>query len=184
MLTSFHTVATVCLAWLSVFVQTAAPSLQPWVGTQPDFLPALMVHTALRTSVWNVVLLGLLGGFMLDSVSGNPVGVSCLPLGLVGWLLHGRRDFILREQTFAQFILGFGAGAAVPFLTGVLLLSLGRQPLVGWNSVVPWTVLALSSGLATPLMFRLFRQVERWFAFRKPEPGTFRPDREIRRGRQ
>lgn len=183
MLSVLQMICTLTLAWLAIFVQAAGPGVQWWLGAQPDLLPALMVHAALRTSLVNVCLLALWGGLLLDTVSANPPGISSLPLFAVGLGLHLRRDLILRDQPFAQFMMGLMAGAAVPALTVVLLLSLGRQPVLGWSSLLPWSGLALSSGIATPLFFRLFRVLEGWFAHRRPGSVPFRPDREIRRGR-
>jgi len=179
----FQILATLALAWLAVFLEAALPGTRAWLGAQPDVLPALMVHAALRTPLPNVFLLALWGGLALDIVSANPLGVSCMPLLTVGLLLHLRRDLLLREQPFAQFMLGLLAGAAVPAMTAVLLLTLGRQPLLGWGTLVPWAWLALSSGLLTPLLFRLFVRAEGWFTYRRRGPLAFRPDREIRRGR-
>ena len=51
---------------------------------------------------------------LFDSLSANPLGVSVLPLFLVGFLIYRQRELILRDQPFAQFVLGLGASAAVP----------------------------------------------------------------------
>ncbi len=40
-----------------------------------------------------------------------------------------QRELILRELSFAQLVLGTIASAAVPVLTLLLLLTVGRQPL-------------------------------------------------------
>ncbi|NGO38301.1 hypothetical protein G4L39_02675 [Limisphaera ngatamarikiensis] len=183
MVSQVQILGTLGLAWLSVFLAAALPWPKPWVGTQPDLLPALMVYAALRTSLLNVFLLALWGGLMLDTVSANPPGTSCLPLMCAGLILHFRRELLLRDEPFAQFMLGLLAGALVPGLTILLLLTLGREPLLGWGTLVPWAVLAVSSAVCTPLLFRLFAGAERWLGHRPAGPTAFRPDREIRRGR-
>lgn len=183
MLTTFQVVATLLLAWLAVFLQAAFDGLRPWLGVQPDMLPALMVHAALATNLTNVILLATFGGLAVDTLSANPPGVSCFPLLVVGVLLHFRRELVLRDQPFAQAVLGAWAGAAIPALTVVLLLSFGREPLLGWGSLWQWAVLSAWSAAVTPVIFRLFGHIQRWFASAPAGPGPFRPDREIRRGR-
>lgn len=183
MLSSFQVVATLLVAWLALFLQAALDGLRPWLGVQPDVVPALMVHAALQTNLVNVVLLATFGGLTIDTLSANPPGVSCLPLLAVGLLLHFRRELVLRDQLFAQAVLGAWAGAAVPALTVVLLLSLEREPLLGWGSLWQWLVLSAWSAAVTPVIFRLFGRMQSWFAPSPVGPGAFRPDREIRRGR-
>lgn len=182
-LRSLQIVATLVLAWLAVFLQAAWDGFRPILGVQPDLLPALMVHTALRTHLVNVFLLAALGGLAMDSLSANPVGVTCLPLLALGLVLHMRKELVLRDQPFAQAVLGALAGAAVPTLTVGLLLSLGHEPLVGWGSLGQGAVLAVWGAAVTPLVFRLFGALEHWFGPAPTGPGSFRPDREIRRGR-
>ena len=45
-----------------------------------------------------------LGGLWFDSLSANPLGVSVLPLFLVGLAIHLNRELILRDQAFAQVV--------------------------------------------------------------------------------
>ena len=66
----------------------------------------------------------MLGGLWFDSLSANPLGVSVLPLFVVGLAIHVKRELIVRDQTFAQVVLGAAAPAlAVPLLTLLLLLT-------------------------------------------------------------
>ena len=131
---------------LTVFAQAALPGFRPWFGAQVDLLPALMIYTALTSNMVMVVGIALVGGLALDSLSANPLGVSLLPLFAVGLIIHSRRDLILRDQVFAQFVLGGLASAVVPAATLLLLLSAGEKPLLGWGAILDRGEAALALG--------------------------------------
>jgi hypothetical protein len=93
------------------------------------------------------------------------------------------RDLILRDQSFAQVVLGFGAGIACPVLTLLLLLTTGRPPRLGWGTLWQLLVLSLGSALATPAFFLLFEWLHKSLSHAPMVESSFRADREIRRGR-
>jgi rod shape-determining protein MreD len=170
-------------AFLAVFGEAMFPILRHWLGAQVDLLPVLMVYAALNTNLATVSLLAVLGGLWFDALSANPLGTSILPLYAVGSLICLLRDQILRELSFAQLVLGTVASAVVPALSILLLLTAGKQPLLGWGSLWQWIVMTAGGAAATPLVFALFDWCNRAFGYQpRTEPG-FRPDREIRRGR-
>jgi rod shape-determining protein MreD len=170
-------------AWLAVFWQAASPVPARWLQTRVDLLPALMVYAALKLGWPAMALLALVGGLGLDALSANPPGTSALPLLVVGAGIHARRELILRDQPFAQFVLGCVASALTPLLAVVLLLTLGRTPLLGWASLWQWCVMTLAGGVAAPVLFWLFDWCERVFVGRRTGETSFQPNREIRRGR-
>ena len=170
-------------AFLCVFLQAVEGGVRYWLGTQVNLLPALVVYASLRGNLATVTLVALSGGLWFDSLSANPLGVSLLPLFVVGLLIHLKRDLILRDQFIAQFVLGLLASAAVPALTLLLLLSVGQHPLLGWGSLWQWTILTLGGALLTPLGFRCFDLCTRALSYRPFLVTSFRPDREIRRSR-
>lgn len=170
-------------AFLAVFGEAMFPVLRHWLGAQVDLLPVLMVYAALNTDLVTVSLLAVLGGLWFDALSANPLGTSILPLYAVGSLICLRRDLILRELSFAQLVLGTVASAVVPALSILLLLTAGKQPLLGWGSLWQWIVMTAGGAAATPWVFALFDWCNRALGYQpRTEPG-FRPDREIRRGR-
>jgi rod shape-determining protein MreD len=170
-------------AFLAVFSEAMFPLPRHWLGAQVDLLPVLMVYAALNTDLVTVTLLAVLGGLWFDALSANPPGISILPLYAVGFLICARRDLILRELSFAQLVLGAVASAVVPALTLLLLLTAGKQPLLGWSSLWQWLVMTAGGAAATPLVFALFDWCNGALGYQpRTEPG-FRADREIRRGR-
>ena len=171
------------IALLAVFAEAALPGLRPWFGAQVDLLPALMIYTALSSNLATVTVLAVAGSLAFDSLSANALGASLLPLFIVGLVIHSRRDLILRDQVFAQFVLGGMASALVPAGTLLLMLSAGQKPLLGWASLWQFTVASVGGAVATPLLFRLFDWLNRFLGYQLATESSFRSDREIRRGR-
>jgi len=179
----FNTIAILVAAYLAVFFQGTFNELRYWVGVQIDLLPGIMVFTSLGSGIVTLTLLAVCGGLWADSLSANPLGISMLPLFLVGLLIHRSREFILRDQPFAQFVLGTAATAGASLLTLLMVINTNAQPLVGWFSLWQWIVLSLVGGSVTPLWFRLFDWISETLNYRPLGGSSFRPDREIKRGR-
>ena len=179
----FRTILILAAAFLAVFGQAMFPALRHWLGAQVDLLPVLMVYAALNADLATVSLLAVLGGLWFDALSANPFGASILPLFAVGFVIYLRRDLILRELSFAQLVLGTLASAVVPGLSILLLLTAGKQPLLGWGSFWQWLVMTAGGAAATPLVFALFDWSNRALGYQPRTETSFRSDREIRRGR-
>jgi hypothetical protein len=178
-----NTLFILATAFLAVFCEAAFNGVRHLIGAQIDLLPALMVYAALCTNITTVTLLAVLGGLWFDSLSANPLGLSVLPLFVVGLVIHVKRDLILRDQTFAQLVLGLAASAAVPGLTLLLLLTTSHTPLFGWGTVWQLIVMSVGGAIATPVCFELFGWLERTLVHQRAQQSSFRSDREIRRGR-
>ncbi len=177
----FRVISVLCVAFVGVFLQARCEFIRHLLGAQLDVLPPLVVYTSLTGGLGLVALVAVWGGSCLDALSANPLGISILPLFIVGLMLHKKRNLILHSQFTARFVLGAIAGAVVPGLTVLLLLSVGHKPLLGWGSV--WQLLVMSAGAAvlTPAVFKLFELVDRAFAYQALGQTSFRHDREIRR---
>ena len=171
------------IAYLAVFLEAAFGGFRHLLGVQLDLLPPLMVCASLSGGIITISLLAFLGGLLFDSISANPLGVSILPLFLVGIAIFASRELILRNQRFAQTILGLAASAAVPVLTLVLLMTTGRKPVLGWGTLWQLAVMSLGGAALTPLCFWLFSILQRALIHRRAPETSFRADREIRRGR-
>ena len=178
-----HTALVLGAAYLAVFWEAAFGGVRYLLGAQIDLLPPLMVYAGLCTGLTTVTLLALCGGLWFDSLSANPLGVTVFPLFVIGLALHVKRELILRDQTYAQFVLGLAASAAAPVLTLLLLLTMTRTPLLGWGTLWQLVVLSLGGAIATPICFELFGWLQRTLVHQGDMESSFRPDREIRRGR-
>jgi len=180
----FNTILVLAAAFLAVFGEAVVPAPRHLLGAQIDLLPALMIYAALNTNVVGVSILAVCGGLWFDALSANPLGVTILPLFAVGFPICLQREFILRELPFAQFVLGAIASAAVPAMTVLLLLNGGSEPLLGWGSLWQWLVMTAGGAAATPIIFALFNWCNHALGYQPRTETSFRPDREIRRGRK
>ena len=178
-----NTILVLLAAFVTVFWQAAFNGVRHWLGAQIDFLPALMVYAALTTGLTSISLLAVLGGLWFDSLSANPLGVTVLPLFIIGLAIYANRDLILSDQFYAQLALGLGASAALPTIILILLLTTGHAPLFGWGTLWQFFVISLGGAIATPVVFALFSWLNRAFGYHPAAELSFRPDREIRRGR-
>ena len=180
----FQPILILACAFLAVFGEATLAAPRHWLGAQVDLLPALMVYAALNAGLPTIALLAVLGGVWFDTLSANPLGISILPLAVIGWPVYLRRDLILRDLPFAQFVLGAAASAAAPALTMLLLLSGGQELLLGWGSLWQWLVMTVLGAFATPFIFSLMAACNRALGYQaRIEPG-FRLDREIQRNRR
>jgi cell shape-determining protein MreD len=172
------------LAFLAVFMEASFGGFRRVLSVQVDVLPGLMIYAALSSGMITVSLLATLGGLWFDSLSANRLGVSIVPLFLIGVVVQQFRHLILRDQTYAQLVLGFTASGFAPLLTLVILFSCGAEPMVGWGFVWQWFVMTLLGGLLVPLYFRLFDKVYATLGYERIVESSFRQDREIARGRK
>jgi hypothetical protein len=61
--------------------------------------------------------------------------------------------------------------------------NLDVKPLLGWFSIWQWLVMAVGGALATPVWFWIFDRLLFALSYRPVNETSFRPDREIKRGR-
>jgi len=170
-------------AFLAVFWEAAFQWVRHLLGVQIDLLPALMVYAALQGRLATVCLLACCGGLWFDCLSANPLGISILPLFAAGFAIHVWRDLILRDQAFAQMVLGLAAGVAVPVMELLLLLTSGKAPRFGLGTLWQLLVMSVGSGLATQIVFFVLDWAQKTLVHSPAVETSFRPDREIRRGR-
>ena len=183
-MSTLNSILILLVAFLAVFCESAFGGLRNLLGAQIDLLPALVVYAALSAGLPTVTGVAVMGGLFFDSLSANPLGISVIPLFVVGFLISMQRELILRDQFFAQFVLGLSASAFVPAATLLLLLTGGHRPVLSWVSAWQWIVMSVGGAVATPVLFLLFGWFDRTFTYRSATEMSFRPDREIRRSRR
>jgi cell shape-determining protein MreD len=178
-----HSISIVAAAFLAVFMESYFRGLRNLIGTQIDLLPALVVYAALSAGISTVAVVATLGGLWFDSLSANPLGITVLPLFVIGFVIHCLRELILRDQLYARFLIGLAASTAAPLLTVLALIGAGQEPLLGWWSLWQWLVMAVGGALFTPVCFEFFDRLHRLLSYQPLPESSFRPDREIKRGR-
>jgi hypothetical protein len=171
------------VTYLLVWLQSTVNEVRQVLGVQIDLLPSLVVYTALRSNLAGLTCVAVLGGLLQDSLSANPLGVTLLPLFAIGSAIQQGREYILREQAYAQMILGLVASAATPLIAALILINLEVRPLLGWFSIWQWFVVSVAGAVFTPIWFRVFDSLGAILNYRPFGQGSFRPDREIKRGR-
>jgi rod shape-determining protein MreD len=183
-MSALNTIFILALAFLAVFVQSSFDGLRRLLGAQIDLLPALMIYASLSSGLVTVSLLAVCGGLWFDALSANRLGVSVAPLFCIGFAVQQFRHLILREQITTQLVLGFGASALAPLLTLGIILSCGGDPVLGWGTLWQWFAMTVLGGLMVPVCFQLFDWVYRLLGYAPAVESSYRPDREIARGRK
>ncbi len=178
-----HTALVLLATFLAVYAQAALDGVRNFIGAQVDLLPSLVVYASLNSGLWTMLLVAVGGGLWLDSLSANPLGISVLPLFIVGFIIQRYRGLILRDQFPAQVLLGLAASAATPVMTLLLLINTEKPPVLGWYSLWQWFVVSVVGGIATPLWFGLFGRAMRALCYQPLGETSFRSDREIKRDR-
>jgi hypothetical protein len=200
-------------AYADVFLECWFDGWRHLMGVQISLLPPLMVYAGLTSNLFTTCLIALCGGFWYDSLSINPFGISVLPLLAVGWGVYFSRDYLLRDQPVAQIAAGAAGSLVAPLLTFLFLCTLmplqhpdvlstsnwermatieggaageavALRPSVDWMMGMKMVVVAAFGALATPMIFRLFDFVNRHFDYASAPAVSFRPDRQIVRGRR
>lgn len=179
----FNAIPLFVMTYLVVWLQSTLNEFREVTGVQMDLLPSLVVYTALRSNLGGLISVAVFGGLLYDSLSANPLGVTMLPLFVTGSLIQQAREFILREQAYAQMILGLAVSATVPVISLLILVNIDAKPLIGWFSLWQWLVMSVGGALFTPLWFRIFDGISLVLSYRPVGQTSFRPDREIKRGR-
>ena len=182
-MSALNTIFILVTAFVAVFVESSFGTLRRLLSVQIDMLPGLMIYASLSSGIVTIALLAVCGGLWFDSLSANPAGVSIMPLFIIGFFVRQFRHLILRDQTYAQMVLGFGASAFAPLFAVIILFSCGTEPIIGWGSLWQWFVMALIGGMCVLLYFRLFDKVYRTLGYERVIETSFRQDREIERGK-
>jgi cell shape-determining protein MreD len=178
-----HSILILAVAYAAVFFEAWFDGFRNVLGTQIDFLPALMVYAGLTHGLFTIGLAAVCGGLWFDSLSANPLGVSMLPLLLIGLAAQQGREWVASDHFPARFCMGAAASALQPLLVLFILLNIGQPPILGWKSLWQWVLMTLGGGLFTPVCFALFTRFHKALDYQPVSQTSFRPDREIKRGR-
>jgi rod shape-determining protein MreD len=170
-------------AFLTVFWEAAFDGVRHLLGGQVDLLPALTAYAALHTDLSRTVMVAVCGGLFFDSLSATPLGISVLPLLVIGVVIYSARELILKDEVFAQGLIGLAVSIAAPVITLIVLLTIGHTPILGWGTLWQLFLMTLGGAIALPLWVVFFEWLESTFSHDQVQQPSFRPDREIRRGR-
>src|SRR5687768_2291282 len=126
--------------YVLIFAQARVSALRDAIGTQPDFIPGLMVYAGLAFRVEVILLCATVLGILFDSLSANPLGTTVMTLTAVG-LIGGRfREFLLSDQFTTHWVLGLMASGIAPVFAAAVCKLAGGDPLLGWSSAWHWAL--------------------------------------------
>lgn len=174
----------VSVGYAVAFAQSRVMFLRDLTGAQVDFLPGLMVYAAMAFRMEIVLACAAIFGLFYDSLSANVFGTSFAALAMIGLGASRFRELLLSDQFITHWVLGVFASALSPILAIVFLNLSGAQPLLGLGSLWQWVIMTAGGGLATPLWFKFFNQLDDASRFKEMPESTFRPDRQIARGKR
>lgn len=180
---ALNSILVIGATFLAVFFQSTLVGFRNLFGAQPDLLPSLVVYASLTTGLGLGSAVAVLGGLWFDSLSSNPLGISIFPLFIIAVIIERYRGLILRDQTYAQFMIGLAASAGAPFVVLLLLLNTAQVPLIGWGALWQWIVVSLVGAAMTPFWFAFFGWWIRKLSYDTLPESVARPNREIKRGR-
>ena len=167
----------------TIFLQSRFTVFRDFFGFQFDLVPGLVVYAAIHFSFFAALGCAATLGIMYDLLSANPIGTTLLVFAAVTFLAAYFREVLLSEEFTAQFVLGAGATFGSILLTVFLLHMTGQEPLLGVASLWSWILVSAGGGLFTPLWFRLFARLDEALRYKEVPESSFRPDRQIARGR-
>lgn len=166
-----------------IFLQARLTAFRDFFGFQLDLVPGLVVYAAIHFHFFAAISCAALLGLLFDSLSANPLGTTAFALVAVTFLAAYFREILLSEEFTAQFVLGAAATAGAHLLAVLILLFMGRQPLLGVWSLWIWVLVSAGGGLLTPVWFKLFARLDDALRYKEAPESSFRADRQIARGR-
>lgn len=151
---------------LGLLVQTALLPLVFPSGYVPSVMIALVVVLALYETPIHGLILGLMGGAILDLFGGRLIGLNTLSLGLLGYVIAYYQPRMHHDAVFLPGVLGALSPAAVMVFEWVLL-RLVNYP-VSWHTLgSPLPYWVLFGMLFTPAVASIL-------GFRPQSPGRRR----------
>ena len=156
------------MTWLVMLVAVLVGMvLQVYLPGHPIFgmarcplLMAVTLYYALCRSREAMAVSACLCGVLLDSVSGIPLGFSCVCLLVLGAYVGRFRGLVLVEEFVTQAFFGAVAAFAFNMVQFTYLRGAGLIGVSFGAALVKCSGAAVLGGLTTPLVFLLLRAVD------------------------
>jgi len=131
---------------IAAALQARLPTMWWLGGVRLELFPGLVAYGALTLRRGGALLLALGAGFLQDSLSASPFGMTAVIYGIAAIMLAGMREAFDRELPWVQ--IGAGAlTAAATSVTACVVLGFSVGALFKILSV------AAISGVITPVIF-------------------------------
>lgn len=179
-----QTVYLLLIGYISVALNiTFGAWLRNAVGIQIDLIPLVVVYMALTLEVSTVVLICGVLGILFDSLSANPAGVSSISFALAGLTIYAYRHLVLRKLWQIQYLSGLLSSVIIPLFSYLLLKTVGEEPVMTFKMVINILISGFINAFLTPFIFGIIDWIENTFNYKQVKMSSFRPDREIKRGK-
>ncbi|MGC8742470.1 MAG: rod shape-determining protein MreD [Verrucomicrobiia bacterium] len=179
-----HTIFLVIIGYLAIALEaTLFATIRGFTGINLDPLPAIIACSGLLSPIETIILVSLILGFMFDSISANPLGITAISLAIPGLLIHLGQGILVKKEWQTQFLSGVFAGALQPFISLFLLITMRYKPIFSVDSVFLISISAVICGFITPGVFKFLNWMDTTFNYSRVKTSSFRQDREIKRGR-
>ena len=132
-------IATILLAGA---VQAQLPTI---LGLRLELLPAIVVYSALTFRHSRAIALAIIAGFVQDSLSGAPFGLTAIAYGGVAGLITSLRDVLDRDLPWVHM----GAGAVASATASLAALCVVGFSFGGIGKLL---LLAIIAGVVTPII--------------------------------
>ena len=169
--------------YVIIFAQGKFTFFRDFFGAQPDLLPGMIVFAAMAFRLETVMVCVCIFGLLFDSFSMNPLGTSVVTLGAIGFGASRYRELLLSEQFTTHWVLGLVASGVAPLISYAVVRLSDMTPLVSMGSALQWAIMTAGGGIVTPLWFKVFNWLDLALRYKEIPESTFRPDRQIARGR-
>lgn len=166
-MTAARAMAFIATAWLLLILQASLASLFPWHAVAPEIALLVMLYIGFygQGSAGANAGLAITIGYLTDLFSGAPRGLHALSFGLVVLAARGASHRLMVASTWQVLVVtlatALGHGALIVALTSSLYPQSGDGA-TGELWLVPLT--AAATCLAAPLVFLLFRRIDRRLA--------------------
>jgi rod shape-determining protein MreD len=138
---------------VAAVIQTALDPLTGALGVTPDLVLIVVVCWALLMGSEEGMLLGALGGLLLDLMSGAPLGTHTLALALIGYLAGVVTFSPIRSRVIMPALVMAGSTVLYDAIVGVILRLTG-WPLPDLRTMSMVMVPSLiSNALVAPLIY-------------------------------
>lgn len=147
----------------AVLMQGFIPAGQAFAGARVPVVSGVVVYYALSRSKFLMFISALLGGILVDGMSGTPFGCSSFCFALAGLFVYYRRDVLFVSGEFSALIFGGITGVfyALGMYLFLLFLRGGMISMSFGEALLKISGTGLLGAFSTPIVFFVISRVDR-----------------------
>ncbi len=153
----------ILLIGFMAIVQSTVTSHLRLFGVNPDLVLLFVIAWGLLSGTQEALFAGLVGGFMLDVLSGAPFGFSTLSLTLVSYLAGVSEINVFRTARLMPYIV-VGLATFLYYCIFTFLLQFSGHRVIWWPTLLRVVMPAvLLNVLCMPIVYHLMRWLQSKF---------------------